>query len=303
MIREYARDRTCMVISHDMDFIAGVSDRILVLNGGKSSSRAATRNCWRAAACTGNCTRPRTSIRRWCGARRPAHPATSTADRDAGCLAPSPCLRTGAGETRDAHATDPPCGGPVGARFMARRHAGILARRHAPGRGGEVTRSAAGPVLALREATDPLAVLARHAPGSRRRSRWPWLPRPPAGDWIAKYAPVRDGDARLSARGRRRRQRPGWIAQNSRLIPGLRVYTDVRKAIADGFLAAARRPARKPSLTASSRSRVGRLTIIEIRTYDLGLDGEVAEAWQYAGARPARRPARWASTIRRTTAT
>jgi ABC-type multidrug transport system fused ATPase/permease subunit len=35
VIREYARERTCMVISHDMDFIAAVSDRILVLNGGK----------------------------------------------------------------------------------------------------------------------------------------------------------------------------------------------------------------------------------------------------------------------------
>jgi ABC-type multidrug transport system fused ATPase/permease subunit len=35
VIREYARDRTCIVISHDMDFIAGVSDRILVLSGGR----------------------------------------------------------------------------------------------------------------------------------------------------------------------------------------------------------------------------------------------------------------------------
>lgn len=35
VIREYARERTCMVISHDMDFIAAVSDRILVLAGGK----------------------------------------------------------------------------------------------------------------------------------------------------------------------------------------------------------------------------------------------------------------------------
>ena len=35
IIREYARDRTCIVISHDMDFIAAVSDRILVLAGGK----------------------------------------------------------------------------------------------------------------------------------------------------------------------------------------------------------------------------------------------------------------------------
>ena len=35
VIREYARERTCIVISHDMDFIAAVADRILVLAGGK----------------------------------------------------------------------------------------------------------------------------------------------------------------------------------------------------------------------------------------------------------------------------
>jgi ABC-type multidrug transport system fused ATPase/permease subunit len=35
VIREYARDRTCIVISHDMDFIAAVSDRIIVLDGGR----------------------------------------------------------------------------------------------------------------------------------------------------------------------------------------------------------------------------------------------------------------------------
>ena len=35
VIRGYARDRTCMVISHDMDFIAAVADRILVLEGGR----------------------------------------------------------------------------------------------------------------------------------------------------------------------------------------------------------------------------------------------------------------------------
>lgn len=34
VIREYARDRTCVVISHDMDFIAAVADRILVLENG-----------------------------------------------------------------------------------------------------------------------------------------------------------------------------------------------------------------------------------------------------------------------------
>jgi ATP-binding cassette subfamily B protein len=35
VIREYARERTCVVISHDMDFIAGVADRIIVLDGGR----------------------------------------------------------------------------------------------------------------------------------------------------------------------------------------------------------------------------------------------------------------------------
>jgi len=35
VIREYARERTCMVISHDMDFIAAVADRIIVLDGGR----------------------------------------------------------------------------------------------------------------------------------------------------------------------------------------------------------------------------------------------------------------------------
>jgi ABC-type multidrug transport system fused ATPase/permease subunit len=35
VIREYARDRTCLVISHDMDFIAAVADRILVLEQGR----------------------------------------------------------------------------------------------------------------------------------------------------------------------------------------------------------------------------------------------------------------------------
>jgi ATP-binding cassette subfamily B protein len=35
VIRGYAKDRTCMVISHDMDFIAAVADRILVLDGGR----------------------------------------------------------------------------------------------------------------------------------------------------------------------------------------------------------------------------------------------------------------------------
>ncbi|HEY7050681.1 MAG TPA: ABC transporter ATP-binding protein [Mycobacterium sp.] len=35
VIREYARNRTCIVISHDMDFIAAVADRIVVMGDGR----------------------------------------------------------------------------------------------------------------------------------------------------------------------------------------------------------------------------------------------------------------------------
>jgi ABC-type multidrug transport system fused ATPase/permease subunit len=35
VIREYAHDRTCIVVSHDMDFIAAVADRVLVLDDGR----------------------------------------------------------------------------------------------------------------------------------------------------------------------------------------------------------------------------------------------------------------------------
>ena len=35
VIREYARDRTCIVISHDLNFVAAVADRIMVLDKGK----------------------------------------------------------------------------------------------------------------------------------------------------------------------------------------------------------------------------------------------------------------------------
>jgi ABC-type multidrug transport system fused ATPase/permease subunit len=37
VIRDYARARTCLVISHDMDFIAAVADRIIVLDGGRAA--------------------------------------------------------------------------------------------------------------------------------------------------------------------------------------------------------------------------------------------------------------------------
>jgi ABC-type multidrug transport system fused ATPase/permease subunit len=35
VIREYAKERTCLLISHDLNFVAAISDRILVLNQGR----------------------------------------------------------------------------------------------------------------------------------------------------------------------------------------------------------------------------------------------------------------------------
>jgi ATP-binding cassette, subfamily B, bacterial len=39
VIREYALSRTCLVISHDMDFIAAVADRIIVLDRGRAAEQ------------------------------------------------------------------------------------------------------------------------------------------------------------------------------------------------------------------------------------------------------------------------
>lgn len=35
VIREYANERTCLVISHDLNFVAAVADRILVIDKGR----------------------------------------------------------------------------------------------------------------------------------------------------------------------------------------------------------------------------------------------------------------------------
>ncbi|WP_123027468.1 ABC transporter ATP-binding protein [Mycolicibacterium stellerae] len=41
VIRDYARTRTCIVISHDMDFVTAVSDRIFVLADGRAAEQGA----------------------------------------------------------------------------------------------------------------------------------------------------------------------------------------------------------------------------------------------------------------------
>lgn len=88
VIREYARDRTCIVVSHDMDFIAAVADRVIVLGGGRVAQEGTHYELLRPAACTRSCTRrrmwsPHSSGRR---ARTPMNLGTSErleADRHA----------------------------------------------------------------------------------------------------------------------------------------------------------------------------------------------------------------------------
>ena len=48
VIRDYAQDRTCVVISHDLDFVASVSDRILVLADGRLAEQGTHRELLRS---------------------------------------------------------------------------------------------------------------------------------------------------------------------------------------------------------------------------------------------------------------
>jgi ABC-type multidrug transport system fused ATPase/permease subunit len=40
VIRDYAAERTCVVISHDMDFVAAVADRVITLDGGRAAEQS-----------------------------------------------------------------------------------------------------------------------------------------------------------------------------------------------------------------------------------------------------------------------
>ena len=40
VIRDYAAERTCVVISHDMDFVAAVADRVITLDGGRVAEQS-----------------------------------------------------------------------------------------------------------------------------------------------------------------------------------------------------------------------------------------------------------------------
>src|SRR5690554_6930360 len=83
----------------------------------------------------------------------------------------------------------------------------------AGGAGGKVrSRARAHALLALQEALTLAAVLVMIAVVAAAFAV-PWVPSPPAGGaWIARYAPIRDGHARLSQRTDADGNTAGWIA-------------------------------------------------------------------------------------------
>ena len=68
---------------------------------------------------------------------------------------------------------------------------------------------------------------------------WPWLSQSSAtGGAPARYAPIRDGEGRLVIRSNPDGAPIAWESQNSRVVPGLRLYTDIRKSPRDAILRA-----------------------------------------------------------------
>ena len=134
---------------------------------------------------------------------------------------------------------------------------------------------------ATREALTLAAVLVMVV-GVAAAFTWPWLPAAPAGGAaLAKYTPARDGDARLMLVTLGGGETKAWLAHNTRLIPGLRIATDARKAVAEAFLEALREPGEEPLSDAEFQRRLAAMTIIETRAYEINADGNVTESWQY----------------------
>src|SRR5437899_10970325 len=59
---------------------------------------------------------------------------------------------------------------------------------------------------------------------------YPWLPRPVGGAALARYAPLRDGDAILLVKQGPDGATLSWQSQNRALANGLRIATDLRPA-------------------------------------------------------------------------
>jgi len=103
---------------------------------------------------------------------------------------------------------------------------------------------------------------------------WPWLPGEPiGGEILARYAPIHDGDARLSVRDGPDGKQIGWESLSTRVLAGMRLATDVRQAQGAAIFSA---------VGGGDMSRLGDLAISETRVSDLGLDGESETTYLYS---------------------
>ncbi|MCC6175854.1 MAG: PQQ-binding-like beta-propeller repeat protein [Chloroflexi bacterium] len=139
-------------------------------------------------------------------------------------------------------------------------------------------RSRAG--LAAREVLTLLGILIVVG-GVAAAFAWPWAPEEPAGgDFLTRYAPDRDGSARLMARYGPDGQTQGWQSSNTRIVPGLRLYTDIRKAPSDAIMATYQRQDGSPT-DGGIDPRLTSAQISETRLVELAADGTTTETWLY----------------------
>ena len=103
----------------------------------------------------------------------------------------------------------------------------------------------------------------------------PWLPRPAAGgSTLARYAPVRDGDARLMARFGPDGRLLGWESQNRAVVSWLRLYVDIGPGLTNplmGFYGVGR--SGQPFQT-TLRALQASSQIMQVRVRQLDLDGQ-----------------------------
>lgn len=98
---------------------------------------------------------------------------------------------------------------------------------------------------------------------------WPGLVRETVGGpTLAHYAPIRNGEARLTLRQDADGNRLGWESQSARLIPGLRVSTDIRAAPASAIIGVS-----SSDESGSLKDRLRAIEIVEVRALALELDG------------------------------
>lgn len=122
---------------------------------------------------------------------------------------------------------------------------------------------------------------------------WPWLPRPaPGGPTLARYAPIRDGEATLLARYDAGDELQGWESRNAAFVPAAAIYNDLRGAFASAILQFYRRPGEASFPIAELTTRLAPVQIRESRSRELPVRGR-AKSSSDVLLREARRAAGW----------